>query len=187
VLTLNRPHVKNAIGQELLTRLRASIESLQFDDSARVLLVRSAVPGVFCAGADLKVLLIPFLLFKTRCSCCLHSIGDGLTERDDSDVATGMLFHLSVGPILHISPEMDNIGLRGTSKNISSFHRSTPVSVWYIGECMVSIVNSNEGIKEPIHGYQNCNTTQILVFGAYVKRFFVYPSYYLGQYHFEPY
>jgi enoyl-CoA hydratase/carnithine racemase len=93
VLTLNRPHVKNAIGQELLSRLRASIESLQFDDSARVLLVRSAVPGVFCAGADLKV-LIHFLLFKRRCSCCLHSIGDGLTERDDSVVATGMLFHL---------------------------------------------------------------------------------------------
>ena len=93
MLTLNRPHVKNAIGQELLTRLRESIESLQFDDSARVLLVRSAVPGVFCAGADLKV-LIHLLLFKRRCSCPLHSMGDGLRERDDSDVATSMLLYL---------------------------------------------------------------------------------------------
>ena len=29
--------------------------------------------------------------------------------------------------------------------------------------------NINIGVKEPIHGYQNCNTTKILIFGGYVK------------------
>ena len=34
---------------------------------------------------------------------------------------------------------------------------------------MVSIINFNHGIKEPTHGYQNSNTSQILIFGEYVK------------------
>ena len=43
------------------------------------------------------------------------------------------------------------------------------ILVWYIGECMVSLININSGIKEPTHGYQICNTTQILIFGGYVN------------------
>ena len=39
----------------------------------------------------------------------------------------------------------------------------------YIGECVVSIININDGIKEPTHGYQNCNISQILIFDGYVK------------------
>ena len=31
-----------------------------------------------------------------------------------------------------------------------------------IGECMVSIINVNNGIKEPICGYQTCNTNQTI-------------------------
>ena len=56
----------------------------------------------------------------------------------------------------------------------------------YISECMVSIININNGIEE--HGYQNCNTSQILIFGGYVKarEFFLCPSYYLDQYHSKP-
>jgi len=56
VLTLNRPGARNAIGVELLKQLRDVLEALQLDTSARALLVCSSVPGVFCAGADLKVL-----------------------------------------------------------------------------------------------------------------------------------
>ena len=33
----------------------------------------------------------------------------------------------------------------------------------------VSIINISNDIKEPTHGYQNCHTTQILIFGGYVK------------------
>ena len=39
----------------------------------------------------------------------------------------------------------------------------------YIGECMVLIININNGFKVPTCGYQNCNTNQILIFGGYVK------------------
>ena len=39
----------------------------------------------------------------------------------------------------------------------------------YIGECLVSIININNGIKKPTRKHQNCNTSQILIFGGYVK------------------
>ena len=59
--------------------------------------------------------------------------------------------------------------------------------VWYIGEYMASVININIGIREPTRGYQNCHTSQILVFDGYVKvRIFVYRSSYLGQYHSKP-
>ena len=34
---------------------------------------------------------------------------------------------------------------------------------------MVVIININTGKKEPTRGYQNCNTSQILIFGGYLK------------------
>ena len=40
--------------------------------------------------------------------------------------------------------------------------------VWYIGECMVSIIDINKVIKEYTHGCQNCNTSQILIIGGYL-------------------
>ena len=47
----------------------------------------------------------------------------------------------------------------------------------YIGECMVPIININSSSKEPTCGYQNCNTSQIFIFGGYVKgEILVYPS-----------
>lgn len=41
--------------------------------------------------------------------------------------------------------------------------------VWYIGECKVSIINMNNGIKGPTCGYHNCNSTQKSIHGRYVK------------------
>ena len=34
---------------------------------------------------------------------------------------------------------------------------------------METIININNVIKEPTRGYENCNTSQILIFGGYVK------------------
>ena len=61
--------------------------------------------------------------------------------------------------------------------------------VWCIGECMVLKININNDIKEPPRAYQNCRTSQILMFGGYnkVTESFVYLSYYLGQHHSNPY
>lgn len=54
VLTLNRPASKNAISRALLNQLDEHVSSLRASKSSRVVLLRSSVPGTFCAGADLK-------------------------------------------------------------------------------------------------------------------------------------
>ncbi|KAF9006546.1 ClpP/crotonase-like domain-containing protein [Cyathus striatus] len=52
-LALNRPQSKNAISMTLLQQLREGLETVQFDKSVRVLILRSTTQGAFCAGADL--------------------------------------------------------------------------------------------------------------------------------------
>ena len=56
----------------------------------------------------------------------------------------------------------------------------------YINKCTVSVININIGIKEPIRGYRNCNTDQILKYGG-GEKIFVCPSYHLGHGHSKPY
>ncbi|XP_050377249.1 probable enoyl-CoA hydratase 2, mitochondrial [Argentina anserina] len=51
---LDRPQVRNAIGKDMLKGLENTLEAISKDSSANVLLLRSKVPKVFCAGADLK-------------------------------------------------------------------------------------------------------------------------------------
>ena len=41
----------------------------------------------------------------------------------------------------------------------------TPKLEQYIGQCM----GINNGIEEPTGEYQNCNTSQIMIFGGYVE------------------
>ncbi|KAI0723071.1 ClpP/crotonase [Earliella scabrosa] len=52
-LLLNRPKTKNAISLRLLKELQTCLDTVQFDRSTRVLIIRSSTPGSFCAGADL--------------------------------------------------------------------------------------------------------------------------------------
>lgn len=73
VLTLNRPEARNAIGVEMLSNLRTRLENLQFNSSARILIICSTVPGVFCAGADLKVRLIVLLSTAFSALCLVLS------------------------------------------------------------------------------------------------------------------
>ena len=54
VFGFSRPAAKNAISKNLLKEFESAIASVRHDRSVRVVLVRSLVPGVFCAGADLK-------------------------------------------------------------------------------------------------------------------------------------
>eukprot|EP00873_Tetraselmis_striata_P009995 jgi/Tetstr1/430259/TSEL_020087.t1 len=53
-LTFNRPASRNAIGRKFLAELREALANMRRERTARCLLVSSAVPSVFCAGADLK-------------------------------------------------------------------------------------------------------------------------------------
>lgn len=51
---LDRPGAKNAIGNDMLRGLWHSFEEICKDSSAKVVMIFSSVPKVFCAGADLK-------------------------------------------------------------------------------------------------------------------------------------
>ncbi|XP_056388193.1 enoyl-CoA hydratase domain-containing protein 2, mitochondrial [Hyla sarda] len=53
-IVMSRPHARNSLGKAFVTEFFHSVDSLRHDSSVRVVVVRSAVPGVFCAGADLK-------------------------------------------------------------------------------------------------------------------------------------
>lgn len=54
VLGLNRPKARNSFSRSLVDNLLSSIEVLAHDKNVRVVILRSLVPGIFCAGADLK-------------------------------------------------------------------------------------------------------------------------------------
>jgi enoyl-CoA hydratase len=54
-LRLNRPSRRNAIDDQLLAGLRGAIEDSASDPATRAIVLCSATPAMFCAGADLKV------------------------------------------------------------------------------------------------------------------------------------
>ncbi|XP_054010785.1 methylglutaconyl-CoA hydratase, mitochondrial [Hylaeus anthracinus] len=54
VLGLNRPAARNALGKNLVNQLSDAISCIKEDTKLRVLIVRSLVPKIFCAGADLR-------------------------------------------------------------------------------------------------------------------------------------
>uniref|UniRef100_A0A5F5Q3C0 Enoyl-CoA hydratase domain containing 2 n=1 Tax=Equus caballus TaxID=9796 RepID=A0A5F5Q3C0_HORSE len=53
-ILMNRPRARNALGNVFVRELLEALAQLREDRQVRVLLFRSAVKGVFCAGADLK-------------------------------------------------------------------------------------------------------------------------------------
>lgn len=74
-VSLERPQVRNAIGKDMLKGLQNTFDAIRNDASANVLLIRSKVPKVFCAGADLKVSnpIISFL--ESMCVCIFMYLG----------------------------------------------------------------------------------------------------------------
>jgi len=54
VIRMNRPAAKNSMSKNLLKRFAESLDQVRYDKSVRVVIIRSLVPGIFCAGADLK-------------------------------------------------------------------------------------------------------------------------------------
>jgi len=54
VIALNRPQAKNAISVRFLQLFTEALDALKHDKGVRAVIVRSLVPGIFCAGADLK-------------------------------------------------------------------------------------------------------------------------------------
>jgi len=54
VMSINRPAAKNSLSKNLMRLFENHIETLSNDTEARAVVLRSVVPKVFCAGADLK-------------------------------------------------------------------------------------------------------------------------------------
>lgn len=54
VLGLNRHETRNAFSRKLVDEFSSSLSILRNDDKIRVLIIRSLVPNIFCAGADLR-------------------------------------------------------------------------------------------------------------------------------------
>uniref|UniRef100_A0A1Q3F0Q2 Putative methylglutaconyl-coa hydratase mitochondrial n=1 Tax=Culex tarsalis TaxID=7177 RepID=A0A1Q3F0Q2_CULTA len=54
VLGLNRAKARNSFSKSLVNQMLDSIDVLAHDKNVRVVILRSLVPGIFCAGADLK-------------------------------------------------------------------------------------------------------------------------------------
>ena len=46
---------KNSFSKNLVLELISAIEAVKFDTGVRVIILKSTTPGIFCAGADLKV------------------------------------------------------------------------------------------------------------------------------------
>lgn len=51
---INRPKGKNSLSKNLLSELESFVVNVKNNKLARCVIFRSVVPGVFCAGADLK-------------------------------------------------------------------------------------------------------------------------------------
>ncbi|HEX2264955.1 MAG TPA: crotonase/enoyl-CoA hydratase family protein [Solirubrobacterales bacterium] len=56
VLTIDRPHRRNAVDAATAAGLRRGLEEFEADEGARVLVLTGAGGEAFCAGADLKAL-----------------------------------------------------------------------------------------------------------------------------------
>ncbi|KAL0103631.1 hypothetical protein PUN28_017723 [Cardiocondyla obscurior] len=54
VLGLNRPAARNSLGKILISQFNEALDSIRQNSKLRVLIVRSLIPKVFCAGADLR-------------------------------------------------------------------------------------------------------------------------------------
>ena len=94
LLKLNRPAAKNAIGatpnashltrtgKVLIGQFQESLQEIQGDKSIRVVVLRSEVPGVFCAGADLKARASLLLRWADEAAGTrVHVAGRGLYVR----------------------------------------------------------------------------------------------------------
>ncbi|OXA60173.1 methylglutaconyl-CoA hydratase, mitochondrial [Folsomia candida] len=54
IMAFNRPQAKNSFGRNVVGKFMEYVDVLRFEKDVRALIIRSVVPGIFCAGADLK-------------------------------------------------------------------------------------------------------------------------------------
>lgn len=54
IIGLNKPETRNAFNRTMVKNFSTALDFLAHDKNVRVVIIRSLLPGVFCAGADLK-------------------------------------------------------------------------------------------------------------------------------------
>ncbi|XP_059196943.1 LOW QUALITY PROTEIN: enoyl-CoA hydratase domain-containing protein 2, mitochondrial [Centropristis striata] len=72
-----RHKARNALGHVFVSQMRELVSSLSSDSAVRVLVFRSLVPGVFCAGADLKERA---LMNNTESDLFVHGLRSLMTQ-----------------------------------------------------------------------------------------------------------
>jgi len=56
IVRFNRPQARNAVDIETAQALNAAVDRVEADPAIRAAILTSSTPGIFCAGADLKVI-----------------------------------------------------------------------------------------------------------------------------------
>uniref|UniRef100_A0A1A8G6A3 Enoyl CoA hydratase domain containing 2 n=1 Tax=Nothobranchius korthausae TaxID=1143690 RepID=A0A1A8G6A3_9TELE len=72
-----RHKARNALGHMFVSQMRELVSSLSSDSAVRVVIFRSSVPGVFCAGADLKERA---LMNNTESDLFVHGLRSLMTQ-----------------------------------------------------------------------------------------------------------
>ncbi|KAJ3111507.1 hypothetical protein HK100_002662 [Physocladia obscura] len=85
VITFNRPEARNALGKTFMSQFRKGLAQLRFDESVRVVVLRSSVDRVFCAGADLKERA---QMTPQEVSIFVHGLRSAFTEVETLPVPT---------------------------------------------------------------------------------------------------
>lgn len=121
LLGLDRPEAKNALGRRLMDEFRSALAELRFDPSVRVVVLHSLVPGVFCAGADLKERAA---MAPPEVAAFVHGLRSGFTELEDlpmpviaalEGAAVGGGLELALAADLRVAGAEAKLGLVETS------------------------------------------------------------------------
>ncbi|KAM4548182.1 enoyl-CoA hydratase domain-containing protein 2, mitochondrial [Odontesthes bonariensis] len=72
-----RHRARNALGHAFVSQMREVVSTLSCDSAVRAVIFRSLVPGVFCAGADLKERA---LMNNTESDLFVHSLRSLMTQ-----------------------------------------------------------------------------------------------------------
>jgi len=117
VLSLNRHDLKNSLSRKMSDQLWHNVDSLYKDPEVRVLVIRSTVKGVFCAGADLRERLtmaeadIPIFVSRLRAiMTALHDFPSPTIAAIDGAAIGGGL-ELALATDLRIASDNAKMGL----------------------------------------------------------------------------